>query len=85
MPRIFSKDGYSFFFYSNDHDPIHVHVRHGGGEAVFVVEPEIILRESAALNIRQLSKAEALINEHRELIREKWAEHFGGSGREGLA
>ena len=38
MPKIFSEYGYSFFFYSNEHRPIHVHVRHGSGEAVFVVE-----------------------------------------------
>ncbi|HAE38807.1 MAG TPA: hypothetical protein DCG57_09235 [Candidatus Riflebacteria bacterium] len=27
MPVIFEKDGYKFFFYSNEHDPVHVHVR----------------------------------------------------------
>jgi len=35
MPTIFEKDGFKFFFYSNEHRPIHVHVRYGGGEAVF--------------------------------------------------
>jgi hypothetical protein len=34
MPTILEKDGYPFFFYSNEHCPIHVHVRYGGGEAV---------------------------------------------------
>jgi hypothetical protein len=38
MPKIFEKDGYRFFFYSNEHLPIHVHVCYCGGEAVFVVE-----------------------------------------------
>ena len=36
MPTIFEKDGFRFFFYSNDHRPIHVHVRYGGGEAVLL-------------------------------------------------
>ena len=57
MPKIFEQDGYSFFFYSNDHAPIHVHVRRGAGEAVFVVEPEVELRESVGLNVRELSRA----------------------------
>ena len=35
MPIVFEKDGYKFFFYSNEHSPIHVHVRYGSGEAVF--------------------------------------------------
>ena len=34
---MFSKNGFRFFFYSNEHRPIHVHVRKGGGEAVFEV------------------------------------------------
>ena len=65
------------FFYSNDHAPIHVHVRRGGGEAVFVVEPEVELRESVGLNVRELSRAEDLIDDHLELIKQKWAEHLG--------
>ena len=28
MPIIFEQDGFKFFFYSNDHEPIHVHVRY---------------------------------------------------------
>ncbi len=49
VPTIFEEDGYRFFFDSNDHEPVHVHVRHGGGEAVFDVRNEIALRESQRL------------------------------------
>ena len=49
MPKIFERDGYRFFFYSNDHVPIHVHVRYGSGEAVFDVEQGVELRESHGL------------------------------------
>lgn len=78
MPRIFEKEGYVFFFYSNDHRPIHVHVRYGGGEAVFNVEEGTELRESHGLKMNQLGKAEALIRDHLTLIRERWHEYFGG-------
>jgi hypothetical protein len=27
MPRVFEKDGYRFFFYSNDHEPIGLKLR----------------------------------------------------------
>jgi len=37
MPKVFEKDGFRFLFYSNEHRPIHVHVRYGSGEAVFNV------------------------------------------------
>lgn len=78
MPKIFERDGYSFFFYSNEHRPIHVHVRRGGGEAVFAVEPSVELREAVGFNVRELSRAEVLIHEHVGLIEAKWAQHFGG-------
>lgn len=59
MPTIFEQDGYRFFFYSNDHEPVHVHVRRGGGEAVFSVEDEVALRESSGLKVKELARAPA--------------------------
>lgn len=76
MPKVFEKDGYKFFFYSNEHLPIHIHVRRGGGEAVFDVEPDIALRESQGLKVQELAKAESLAIEHRELIIKRWHDHF---------
>lgn len=76
MPRLFEKDGYIFFFYSNDHEPIRVHVRKGNGEAVFLVEGEVFLRESEGLKVVELAKAELLAEENRELIIRSWHEHF---------
>ena len=76
MPTLFEKDGYRFFFYSNEHRPIHVHVRYGNGEAVFNVETEVALRESQGLKINELSKAQKLAEENRQLIITKWNEHL---------
>jgi len=76
MPKILEIDGYRFFFYSNEHRPIHVHVRYAGGEAVFEVEQGVELRESQGLKVRELAKAEALATEHRELILMRWHERF---------
>lgn len=76
MPTIFTRDGFRFFFYSNDHAPIHVHVRRGDGEAVFEVEGEVVLRESVGLKTRELAGAEGLAIEHQQLIIEKWHEYF---------
>jgi Domain of unknown function (DUF4160) len=76
MPKIFEQDGYRFFIYSNEHRPIHVHVRYGGGEAVFDVEAAVELRESHGLKVHELAKAQKLAEEHRELIIEKWHENI---------
>jgi hypothetical protein len=76
VPTVFIKDGFRFFFYSNDHTPIHIHVKRGVGEAVFVVEGEVVLRESIGMKTSELSKAEELAIEHQQLIIQKWHEYF---------
>ncbi len=76
MPTIFEQDGYRFFFYSNDHEPVHVHVRHGGGEAVFAIEDEIALRESSGLKVKELARAQQLAEKNKGLILQKWHEHL---------
>ena len=77
MPKVFEQDGFRFYFYSNDHLPIHIHVGYSGGEAVFVIGDVIVLRESRGMGTRDLSKAERLAEEHKELIIAKWNEHLG--------
>ena len=76
MPTVFTKEGFRFFFYSNDHRPIHVHVRKGAGEGVFLVEVGVELRESVGLKVQELRRAQELAREHRDLIIQKWHEHL---------
>ena len=77
MPTVFTKNGFRFFFYSNEHRPIHIHVRKSGGEAVFNVEGEVVLRESVGLKTQELKDAEDLAVEHQQLIIRMWHEHIG--------
>jgi hypothetical protein len=76
MPTILKLEGYRFFFYSNEHRPIHVHVRYADGEAVFIVEDEVALRESQGLKVRELMKAQTLAEQNKETIIQKWHEYF---------
>ena len=39
MPTIFIVLGFRFMFYSNDHEPIHVHVTKGGANEKFSISP----------------------------------------------
>ena len=77
MPLIFETDGFKFAFYSNDHLPIHVHVRKSGAEAIFNVEDGVELRESYGFKIGDLSRAQELAEENREIIIQKWHEYLG--------
>ncbi len=77
MPRVFEKEGYRFFFYSNEHDPAHVHVMKGDGEAVFSLGPPVEVQESAGMKVRELARAVELAEENRGLILRIWNEHLG--------
>jgi len=35
MGKIFEYFGFIFYFFSNEHEPIHVHVKKGGEECIF--------------------------------------------------
>jgi len=57
-----------FYFFSNDHLPIYIHMGVDNMEARFQVRPEIKLIEKT----RELRWAEAAIEENREVIIARW-------------
>jgi len=78
MAEVFRKWGFVFFFYSNEgEEPMHVHVRKAGGFAKFWMEP-VELEFSQGLKVAEIRKAEELVLENLELIKNKWNEVFGG-------
>ncbi len=74
MPEIFRMFGMKFFFYSLEHLPIHV--RNADGTAKFEVNP-VRLVESHGIKPKDLMLAEALVEQHSELIVKKWHEFHG--------
>jgi len=76
MPTLFTLFGFHFLFYSNDHEPIHVHVLKDGKEARFQVKPEVSLLENNGLKVSELRLAESVIEENEEMIVERWTEFF---------
>lgn len=77
MPEIFRLFGLRFFFYSDDHLPIHVHVRNGAGEAKFEISTDqIILIQSFGMKSKDLKMAENLILQNKELIIDHWIKYF---------
>ena len=76
MPILFYYLGLKFFFYSNDHEPVHVHVSNGECDAKVMIEPEIKLIENFGLKPRELKHALMGIEENKEVIIERWKEFF---------
>lgn len=64
-----------FFFWSNDHEPIHVHISKGDAEAKFnVVNVELI--ENYGFKKNELRLIASLIEENKEVIIARWKEYF---------
>jgi hypothetical protein len=85
MPKIFEYLGILIFFYSNEHEPIHVHARKGENES----KAEFIIQNGEIIEIRikqvdrftPLKKAEMkLFKEFLEIfankIVQKWIDYF---------
>ena len=85
MPKIFEYFGFVFYFYSNEHEPIHVHVIHNQQETIF----ELILENGVLVQIKQRSRAgypmlsskdtktaELFIRKYAKNIIEKWIKFF---------
>ena len=80
MPEIFRMFGMRFFFYSREHEPIHVPVKNADGKAKFEILPEgIVLVENKGIKIKDIKAAEMVLEENKELAIEKWNEYFGKS------
>ena len=80
MPEIFRMFGISFFFYSREHEPIHVHIRNADVRAKFIVLPEgVRLVETKGIKQKDLKLAEAILEENKELAISEWNKYFGGN------
>jgi hypothetical protein len=76
MPTIFRKEGFRFFFYSNEgFEPCHIHVIGQGGEAKFWL-PSCQLVWSHNLNAIQLKQILSIVRENKKMFEEKWHEYF---------
>ena len=78
MPNILYKNGYRFFFYSNDDEPIHVHVEKNDSTAKFNLEPVELVR-SGRFNAKELKEIRFLIEENVELLKNEWYEFFNNN------
>ena len=79
MPEILRMFGIRFFFYSREHEPIHVHVKNADGKAKFDILPEgVVLVKNEGMKPKDIKAAEMVLEENKELAIEKWNEYFGG-------
>ena len=75
MPTIFEIFGLRFFFFSDDHSPIHVHVVKGDDDAKIEIEPEIKLVYNRGLKVQDVKRALNLAKMYKDEIVKVWKEY----------
>ena len=76
MPTVLRVGRYQFSFFSNEgNEQPYVHVRAGGDQAKFWLDP-IALESNYGFNVRDLNEIEGIIEQHQAELLEAWHEHF---------
>ena len=77
MPEVFRFFGFSFFFYSKEHEPLHIHVEGNGGMAKFEWNgTEFVLTDKQGIKSNDFRKIKTVIDENADIIIKRWNEHF---------
>ena len=77
MPEVFRIFGIRFYFYANEHLPVHIHVQNANGKAKFQVLPTIKLIENKGLKLSEIKLAKAIIEENKITIVKSWEAFHG--------
>ena len=85
MPKLYEYLGLVVFFYSNEHEPVHVHARYQGNESKI----EIIINDGKVVDIKTISVKgkkplpakqqrdfEELVSKLSDEIVQKWVNYF---------
>ena len=85
MPKIFEYLGIVIFFYSNEHEPIHVHATFDGKEnkaEFFIIDGEIseitikLVSGKKSLDTNKLKDFEKFLEVYGDEIIRKWIDYF---------
>jgi len=75
MPTLLNIFGLRFYFYSDEHLPIHVHIENADGKAKINLIPKIEIVENRNIKHKDLRKAIAVIELYKEDFIKAWREY----------
>ena len=85
MPKIFEYLGILIFFYSNEHEPIHVHGKYDGFESkagFYIIDGKITeikikpIKSSKTFQVKKLKDFKDFLEVFGEQIVQKWIDYF---------
>jgi hypothetical protein len=74
MPTLLNQNGFKFFFYANEHEPMHIHISNSSGFAK--VELEYLTVVQDYLKPKDLKMALKIVRENKEEFERIWNEWF---------
>lgn len=75
MPTVLRVDGFRFFFFSDEHLPMHIHVEKGDGYMRVELE-SLKVTKKYKLSANDEKKILALTQEHQHTLIGAWHEYF---------
>lgn len=78
MPTILRKDGFRFFFYSNENDePPHIHIQKGDAEGKIWLHPTMEVAYMYGFSKSEVKQIVVIAFEYSEHFKTEWNGHFG--------
>jgi len=74
MPTLLILEGFKFFFYANEHLPVHVHVIKGNGYAKINLSDMRVVESH--LKSSELKRVLEIVSEYQAEFARKWHEFF---------
>ena len=74
MPTLLNQNGFKFFFYANEHEPKHIHIRNSSGFAKIELGSLKVVQDY--LKPKDLKFALKIVKEHEKEFERIWDEWF---------
>ncbi|HIP62136.1 MAG TPA: DUF4160 domain-containing protein [Sulfurovum sp.] len=74
MPTLLNLNSFKFFFYANEHDPMHIHVMHSDGFAKIELKDLRVIQNH--MKPKDLKTALKITKEHKKEFERAWNEWF---------
>lgn len=82
MPVILRLFGFTFYFFSREYEPIHVHIEGADGYAVYDLRNgRFVQRSVSNIKAGDLKKIEMVLDENIEMIIMAWNSYFNNTRR----
>lgn len=76
MPTLFEIFGLRFYFFSNEHEPVHVHVENADGKIKVQLTPTIEVIGGRGMKAKDIKKALSIIELCQDDIIKAWDSYF---------